>query len=93
MASIAAAAAAAICVLSTSPASIAAPETPYSQANNTPYGVTPRGTVYACPTTLNGNCVSTASNNDTYAPAWRATERDAAAAAKVRGRLSAVHAN
>ena len=40
-------------------------------------------TIRSCPSNINPNCVSTASTNDTYGLAWRATETDPAAAAGV----------
>ena len=36
----------------------------------------------ACPGNINPNCVSTASTNSNYGPAWRASEPSAAAAAR-----------
>lgn len=42
-----------------------------------------RSTVRSCPSNINPNCLSTASLDDTYGPAWRATETDALEAARV----------
>ncbi|GFH14748.1 uncharacterized protein HaLaN_10859, partial [Haematococcus lacustris] len=42
----------------------------------------------ACPSNINPNCVSTASTNDTYGSAWRATDTDPLKAAEVFGPTS-----
>lgn len=55
---------------------------PYEEARNLKYGPTQEGTVRACPSNVNPNCVSTASTNDAYGPAWRSSSTDAAAAAE-----------
>ena len=49
----------------------------------TPCLITHCRAVRACTGNINPNCVSTASLDGNYGPAWRATETDAAAAAKV----------
>ncbi|GAX77691.1 hypothetical protein CEUSTIGMA_g5134.t1 [Chlamydomonas eustigma] len=61
----------------------ALPETPYSLQSSIEYGITKRGTLRSCPTNINPNCVSTSSTNDTYGPAWRATESNPNQAARV----------
>mmetsp|Transcript_39630 Transcript_39630/g.88113 ORF Transcript_39630/g.88113 Transcript_39630/m.88113 type:complete len:162 (-) Transcript_39630:165-650(-) len=67
--------------LALSGTSYAAAETPYSLQNKIQYGVM-NGAVRACPSNINPNCVSTASTNDTYGPAWRAKPADVKVAAQ-----------
>ncbi|KAG1655088.1 hypothetical protein FOA52_004228 [Chlamydomonas sp. UWO 241] len=47
------------------------------------YGVTARGTIGSCPGNINPNCISTASTDGSYGPAWRATETDVQEAVRV----------
>ncbi len=48
-----------------------APLTPYEEARNVALGPTADGYIRACQGNINANCVSTASTNDAYGPAWR----------------------
>jgi len=70
--------------LSTAPSAVAADmaNSPYNLTDSVEYGVTARGTVRSCPGNINPNCLSTASLDENYGPAWRATETDVVAAAK-----------
>lgn len=47
------------------------------------FGPTDSGTVRSCPGNVNPNCVSTASTNESYSPAWRADESDPSEAVRV----------
>ena len=62
--------------------SIAVENSPYDAGNMT-FGPTSRGTVLSCPGNVNPNCVSTASTNESYSPAWRADEASIAEAVRV----------
>mmetsp|Transcript_9559 Transcript_9559/g.24429 ORF Transcript_9559/g.24429 Transcript_9559/m.24429 type:complete len:293 (-) Transcript_9559:383-1261(-) len=62
---------------------VAPSNSPYLLQDSIPFGVDEaRGSLRPCPSNINPNCVSTASTNDTYGPAWRANETDAKKAAK-----------
>ncbi|KAL6759147.1 hypothetical protein V8C86DRAFT_1378208 [Haematococcus lacustris] len=78
-------AALAAAVLVCNPCSVVAKEaSPYELADSLPYGLEPgTGSLRACPSNINPNCVSTASTNDTYGSAWRATDTDPMKAAEV----------
>ncbi|KAF5837800.1 hypothetical protein DUNSADRAFT_3872 [Dunaliella salina] len=58
-------------------------DSPYLLQDSIPFGVDEtRGSLRPCPSNINPNCVSTASTNDTYGPAWRANEKEAKKAAE-----------
>ena len=64
--------------------SLAVENSPYDAvARSMSYGATPQGTVLSCPGNVNPNCVSTASTNESYSPAWRADESDPIEAIRV----------
>ncbi|PNW70316.1 hypothetical protein CHLRE_17g714900v5 [Chlamydomonas reinhardtii] len=67
-----------------SPPALAMDSNPYEDSKKTiMLGVTQQGTIRACQGNVNPNCVSTASTNELYTPAWRAPTRTAKEAADV----------
>lgn len=56
--------------------------TPYQDSKTVTLGVTQDGTIRSCPSNVNPNCVSTASINELYSPAWRTDTRDPKVAAE-----------